>query len=266
MGAYKDVQVGFGELPEANSAISFKIIQEWLRECDNLSDHSDCRLAKKGYYTSRESLPTMPTRVIDVGSTQNNKVRLYPTVAGSKGDWIALSHPWGDGPSFVTTRDNLEAHLAGIDFDEMPATFRDAVTVTRALGHRYLWIDSLCIIQGSGGDLDQEYKNMEDVYSGAYCVIAASRSTSHHSGFLKGRPNRQVVALRPSKAAPNSRLYISEMTDNFQAHVLDGALNRRAWVMQEHALARRTIFFAEHQIYWECGRGVRCETMISMTK
>lgn len=57
-----------------------------------------------------------------------------------------------------------------------------------------------------------------------------------------------------------------ENVDDFDAHALRGYLNSRKWVLQEHALARRTIFFTEHQTYWECGAGVRCETGTKMRK
>lgn len=241
-------------------------MKAWLHECDTHSQHSECRLATKGYYTSRDSALTMPTRVIDVGSDQSNMVRLCQPVTSVSKEWIALTHLWGNGPHYATTRANFHSHMEGIDLVSFPATFRDAVTVTRALGLRYLWIDSLCIIQDSHEDINQEIMNMEDVYSRAYCVIAASCSTGHHSNFLKPRYDRDFVALHHSNADSAANFYVCEMTDDFQTHVLNGALNKRAWVMQEHALARRTIFFTEYQAYWECGLGVRCETLSSMHK
>lgn len=208
----------------------------------------------------------MPTRVIDVGSNQSNMVRLCQPVTSVSTEWIALTHLWGSEMHYETTRANFESYMKGIDFLSLPATFRDAVTVTRALGFRYLWIDSLCIIQDSHEDKNHELMYMEDVYSRAYCVIAASCSTGHYSGFLKPRYDRDFVALQHSNADSAGTFYVCEMIDDFQTHVLDGALNRRAWVMQEHALARRTIFFTEYQVYWECGLGVRCETLTSMHK
>lgn len=138
--------------------------------------------------------------------------------------------------------------------------------MTRALGSRYLWIDSICIIQaGKNADFEQEATRMEEVYSGARCVIAASRASGHASGFLKDRIKRDYVALR-REIDSESPFYICQAIDNFKEHVLEGALNRRGWVLQEHALARRTIFFDEHQTYWECGHGVRCETMTTLHK
>lgn len=61
-------------------------------------------------------------------------------------------------------------------------------------------------------------------------------------------------------------MYVCEMIETFRGHVLQGDLNKRGWAMQEHALARQTIFFSEHQTYLESGYGVRCETMVKISK
>ena len=103
---------------------------------------------------------------------------------------------------------------------------------------------------------------MADVYSGAYCVLAASCAADHYDGFLKPRSRREHVTVEHD----GEKYYICETIDNFKRHVLDGALNLRGWVLQEHALARRTIFFTEHQTYFECKDGVRCETSTRLTK
>lgn len=180
-------------------------------------------------------------------------------------EWVALSHQWGPPPYYFTETSNVNSRKSGIKLADLPRTFRDAVTVTRALQRRYLWIDSICIVQGPGGDFHSESKRMEDVYSGAYCVLAASCATGHNSGFLQSRKARDYVTVCP-KGSHDTPVYICESIDNFKDHVLNGALNRRGWVLQEHALARRTIFFTEYQTYFECGRGVRCETMTKMSK
>ncbi len=151
-----------------------------------------------------------------------------------------------------------------MSLDDLPATFRDAVLTTRALGMEHLWIDSICIIQGPDGDFHVQAKNMETVFSSAYCVLAASQADSQRSGFLKPRRKRDYVTLRNGPGG--APFYICENIDDFNLHVLKGHLNKRGWVLQEHALARRTILFTEHQTYWECGHGVRCETLSQMSK
>ncbi|PMD19341.1 heterokaryon incompatibility, partial [Hyaloscypha hepaticicola] len=64
----------------------------------------------------------------------------------------------------------------------LPKTFQDAVLITRDLGVRYLWIDSLCIIQDSDEDWEQEAARMSEVYANGYVMLAAHGSENCHGG------------------------------------------------------------------------------------
>jgi hypothetical protein len=66
---------------------------------------------------------------------------------GEAANYIALSHCWGSDQNLTTERATLPERLRGIGWDTLPKTFQDAINITRMLGIRYLWIDSLCIIQ-----------------------------------------------------------------------------------------------------------------------
>lgn len=177
--------------------------------------------------------------------------------------YLALSHPWGNGPHFCTFKDNVDAYKRNIQFEDLPATFKDAITITRELGIRYLWIDSICIIQGPEGDFSQQAKRMEDVFSQAYCILAASSARGQQDGFLHPRGKRKYIQLRQGN---EPAVFVSEFVDDFDKYVLKSPLNQRGWVLQERALARRTIYFTSHQTFWECGTGVQCETMARMNK
>lgn len=102
------------------------------------------------------------------------------------------------------------------------------------------------------------------MFSAAYCVLAASRAYNQRDGFLGPRRQAEYVVAKVEETGP--LLYVCENIDWFDDHVLDSHLNKRGWVLQEYALARRTVFFTETQTYWECGSGVRCETMTKMHK
>lgn len=264
-----DYQIGFIEMPTAGKSTHLGVLRLWLSDCD--SNHQlSCKPMHRANGSGESSTARLPTRLIEVGSEGVPTVFLRETkklteISEKKPvKWIALSHKWGER-HFSTTQSNLKSHKQGLDLDGLPPTFRDAVLVTRALGLKYLWIDSICIIQGDDGDFETEAKSMEDVYSGAYCIIAASRATNHYSGFLQPRIKRNYVGLKREEKNGNP-FYLCENIDDFQSHVLDGDLNSRGWVLQEHALARRTIFFTEHQTYFECGKGVRCETSTKLEK
>lgn len=256
-----DIPFGLPELPKSGSDTFFSIIKMWLKDCDD--SHSGCKSSvERG----------IPTRLIEVGTMDRPLLRLVETreEKTAVNDYVALSHPWGDitkyNPFSTLPKDSqnghgLEQFKVSIPFDELPATFKDAVICTRQIGVPYLWIDSICILQGPDGDFSVEAEKMGDVYNGAYCVIAASRAVDQRTGFLSStRPQGEYVTFL-DKDKP---FYICKTIDNFNKDVIEGTLNKRGWVLQERALARRTIYFTETQTYFECGSGVRCETMTRM--
>lgn len=248
------LQIGFPHLPETEDSLKFGVLRKWLRDCDE--SHESCKL--------RESSKIfLPKRLIDVVDKLSPVVRLYETQPGDNVRYLALSHPWGDPPHFCTYPSNIERHKEGIRLKDTLKTFRDAISVTRMLGLQYLWIDSLCIIQGPNGDFVSEGKRMEDVFSHAYCVLAASCAESQRDGFLNPVQQRKSIAICQPGQDP---VYVCEFMDNFDEHVLNSQMNQRGWVLQERVLARRTIYFSMKQIYWECGEGVRCESLTKMDK
>jgi len=153
-----------------------------------------------------------------------------------------------------------------ISVEDLPHTFRDAIRVTRELDKRYLWIDSLCIIQGEGGDWETESKKMEAVFKGTYCTIAATSAEDSNKGFLNRRLEEEDSQYVMVPNSSQGKIYVCTLIDDFPGDVEEGFLNKRAWVLQEQALSRRTIHFTKRQTYWECGGGVRCETFTFMKK
>ncbi|KAL2050072.1 hypothetical protein ABVK25_009682 [Lepraria finkii] len=52
----------------------------------------------------------------------------------------------------TTTITTLPSRQESIPMESLSKTFRDAATITHKMGVRYLWTDSLCIIQDSTSD------------------------------------------------------------------------------------------------------------------
>lgn len=209
----------------------------------------------------------MPTRVVEVGTSGADTPRLVESKSISPASrYVALSHCWGVVPKsqmLRTTRGNIEALKDSIVFTQLPRNFQDAITVTRGLGVRYIWIDSLCIIQDDVGDWYNESARMEQVFSEAYCTIGAGSAESSIQGFLSRGAPRPCVQLSIPDAGT---LFVCPWIDDFHRDVEMGPLNSRGWVLQERALSRRTIFYTSTQAYWECGMGVHCETLTRLQK
>jgi hypothetical protein len=94
--------------------------------------------------------------------------------------YLTLSHCWGRERIFTLLRSNFESFYQNIDTAKLPKTFQDALWMTRRLGFKHLWIDSLCIIQDSHDDWLKEAPQMGEVYRNATLNLAAT-------GFSDGR-------------------------------------------------------------------------------
>lgn len=129
--------------------------------------------------------PTLPTRLIDC--TDPTAPRLLFTERNQRGRYLALSYVWGEPQPYSTTKSNVSAYERGIDFSILPATIRDAIYITHALGFQYLWADTLCIVQDDGDDRRRELANMHRIYRYAHVTIIAASAEKVSDGFLQDR-------------------------------------------------------------------------------
>lgn len=141
--------------------------------------------------------PPPPTRLIDVGDAG---IRLVDTATLLAEDqrYAALSYRWGDTNILLTMTDSIRDRMTDIPPDSMPMTIRDAVTATRRLGLRYLWVDCLCIIQSDEDDWRREAAGMGDVYMNAHCTFSTHAAKHADDGFLAESLQRERVCLRGS--------------------------------------------------------------------
>ncbi|KAI8677917.1 Protein kinase domain-containing protein [Fusarium keratoplasticum] len=253
--ASPDAQIGYPLLPKPGSLSQFAFIREWLRVCRETHDHE---------HLGDGSLnPTeLPTRVIDLGVPDKPRLRLVTGGNMESHEYFALSHCWGKSMMFRALKENIETLTKAIDFRRLPRTFQQAIRTARGLNVRYLWIDSLCIIQDDQEDWEREAARMQQVFSNATCVIAASSAGSSAEGFLETpREARPFVTLCSPSGATS---YVCKFIDNFAQDMEEAPLNQRGWVLQERALARRSIHFTSTQVYLECGEGVQCESLMKL--
>ena len=86
-----------------------------------------------------------------------------------------------------TTGAKLSAYRKGIMFWDLPKTFRDAVTLTRLLSIRYLWVDAICIVQDDPKEWALEAAAMSDIYGYAILNIAVHASQCDAPGVSVDR-------------------------------------------------------------------------------
>ena len=154
----------------------------------------------------------------------------------------------------TTTTGTLAAHCAAIPYEALTKTFSDAVTVTRALDLRYLWIDSLCIVQDSSDDWRTESAQMGHVYQRAELTIAATGAPDGRGGCFLPRETRQrIVSLANFRGDGAARpVYAGLYPDQSACSLSKSPLGDRAWITQEWLFSRRTVHYTQARMVWSC--------------
>ena len=243
-----DIPVGRCIEPTANSGNMMKTITGWLDEC--IQCHQNCQQPAKAHLGQAST--TLPARVLDVWPSKGACDNFVKITENFCGPYVALSHCWGTARHLVTERNSIESHKKGISLQDLPKTFQDAVILTKEIGLRYVWIDSLCIIQDDIKDWINEAAKMADVYQNAYCTIAATGSQGDQEGIFIQRSKQDVCPLRYSGA--NNYIAATYIEDDVAAmkELHTSPLSTRAWTLQERLLSRRTLHFTRSRVIWEC--------------
>ncbi|KAF7939019.1 uncharacterized protein EAE98_001355 [Botrytis deweyae] len=225
---------------------SLNLSKQWLQNCNE--SHVSCSSKDTTYPRF------LPTRLIDIGMEES---AITPRLCLRKdvpinSVYLTLSHCWGKTmPKITLLQANIEFMLREINFSQLSNAFQDALWVVRKLGGRYIWIDSLCIVQDSETDWLVESASMCDVYSNSYCNICA---TAARDGSERMFRNREPLQVQQGwfKTAGDEENYCVIDEDEWENEVENGMLSSRAWVCQERLLSRRNLHFGSRQLFWEC--------------
>lgn len=219
--------------------------------------HDSCQAAER---------TVLPTRLISVSpddsATSPDSVRLLLTSPGQRDHYVALSYCWGSQQTLFTTQANLVTFTRSISMRDLPKTITDAIRITRDLGFKYIWVDSICIIQDSGEDKAAEISKMHEVYQNATITISADRASDCQDGFLG--PASPELEDYPAVSSPKiSYQSLSGASGKVQLRSLAGYLppvqptDVRGWTFQEQILSPRILSFAD-QLRWRCPSGTAC--------
>lgn len=239
---------------------------------------NDCQLNHAlCHYLQSSKAPDsyIPSRLLYIphDPTEGLILRLKESVP-SDAKYVALSHCWGSRnkwPRCLTTNSNYESQLRRISWETIPQTFRDTAIFARKLGLEYIWIDSMCIIQGDEKDWQKESTQMYSVYSNAHITFGALHAHDSHEGLFSQRPPESLFSLltlgfRGKKChvqlynVPDERSKVEQQI-RIQAGVNpeEHPLLSRAWAFQERLVSPRALFFGSKELIWECPTGRSCE-------
>lgn len=215
------------------------LARQWLTTCEN--EHSCCKQPSNGF---------IPDRLLEI-TGDSIKLRVKPQKAES---YVALSHCWGSTKPIVLSAENLNSFQEGLSWTDLPQTFQEAARITQNLGYRFIWIDTLCIIQDSEEDWEEQSTMMASVYGNATLVLAASAAKSTEDGFLTTKydsPTEARLKLARSEHHQSIDRYFRIRVNALRFN-RRGPLDERAWAYQEEAVSRCYLAYAESGMEWSC--------------
>jgi hypothetical protein len=125
-----------------------------------------------------------------------------------------LSHCWG-AVNITKLKSAILAQFRDIiPLEWLPQTFSDALRITALLRYEYLWINSLCIIQNSTEDGNQQSDLMGTIYRNSVLTIAAVRAQDSHVGYFSDEPTVSYDFSGPE--APVLCIYVAENSERLQ--------------------------------------------------
>ncbi|KAM7214050.1 Heterokaryon incompatibility protein (HET) domain containing protein [Rhypophila decipiens] len=202
---------------------TFSNIMGWLDCC--LSSHAKCCL-------NRDNNPGyLPRRVVCLSKSMsarlllvNNSTPILP--------YSTLSHSWGTSEKPLRL---LASNLAGLQSEirteNLSRTFLDAFEITWRMGLRYVWIDSLCIIQDNEEDWLVESTAMVNIYSNSYCNMAAAHARNGSEGCFVDRNPNAIKSLTLSMGLPEEWDVPTSYFTIPQWNLDSSPLKKRAWLM-----------------------------------
>ncbi|KAI1027142.1 hypothetical protein LB504_007924 [Fusarium proliferatum] len=229
-------------------------ILRWISSCEQLH-RSEC--AMPTHLPFAEAFPDLHVfRLIDVEHhciVERKALEKY----------IALSYVWGAVSNFRLTKANRTALLMSGSltkvFEMLPNTIKDAITLTRRLGCRYLWVDALCLLQNDPKDLEPGVNVMDLIYERAWLTVVAACGHDANARLPGVQEGTRDSSWNTSQVVPGVQMGIVTGLDGL---LKQSVYHSRAWTFQEQVLSRRVLYFIDNKVFYRCRAAEHAEHFV----
>ncbi|KAL7892278.1 heterokaryon incompatibility domain-containing protein [Trichoderma sp. SZMC 28014] len=230
----------------SNDHFDLEIVKAWVQNCEQWHG-SEC-IDTTTWKTSDFGVPFI--RMISLDDYRLIETACPPSYA-------ALSYVWGSAAVFKTIRDNIDMLLqpGGLPVSSFPKSIRDAMILAKELGFRYIWVDSLCIIQDSAEDKVKQLRMMDRIYSRASLTIVAAAGSHADAGIPGLQP--ETRSRKQHAAQISDDLILVALHPDTHRSAAATTWNTRGWTYQERLLSKRCLFsFPDESVSFQCSMAV----------
>ncbi|KAF2455115.1 heterokaryon incompatibility protein-domain-containing protein, partial [Lineolata rhizophorae] len=229
--------------------IDLDLIRGWIQTCDGL--HSDT--------FGQVALDAFDSGLLWLYLVDLEHECLVKVATKEKPRYIALSYVWGRVDMLMTLLENLDRmkQPRSLSFSSnqmgIPKTIRDAMYLAAKVGVRYLWTDSLCIIQDDPSTKTMFINAMASIYAGSYFTVVAAQGEDCKFG-LPGLTDCSQPRKFPCHFIefPGQTMVTGNDLGLAESSVALGTRwTSRGWTYQEAFLSRRLLLF-NGTVSWFC--------------
>jgi len=224
--------------------VDIDTVKGWLKCCEE--EHTQWCAAK-----ITDDVAHVPGfRVIDIESGN-----IHEQPEGCR--YLALSYVWGEahrGNDYLRLLQANHDDLRGVgglfkEMSRLPRTIRDSIDLCKKLGERYLWVDSLCIIQDSPEDMGGQISRMNTIYRRAFLTIVAAAGSDANAGLPGISPD---LLRRLAPEASINDFDLAAIPEDGEFELNTSTWNTRAWTFQERVLSNSLLRFTTNSVTFEC--------------
>lgn len=241
----------------------FNTLRKWVRECEDQHGPSCSNLR-----WSNQN----PTWLIHI--LPNNMLRLVPARILELVDYVALSYSWGDPAKMdeaswqrvlgnKSRTEKMQRRQVGFPLHELSKTIQHSIKIVKELDIEYIWVDSVCIPQGS--DWNDEASRMHEVYGNAKFTLVAGAVENATEPLLSHRA-AWLYSRLPCTLAGYSLETLTPRLDEMRSGRGRVPVSSRAWTLQEERLSPRLVYWCGQMVYWSCSRIQRNELAVEPAK
>jgi hypothetical protein len=171
--------------------------------------------------------------------------------------YVALSHSLGDQLEGLVQA-NIDDWLKYLPTTGMPPLFYGATSVAEELGFRYIWIDTVCVIQDSEIDQSIELSRRGLVFQ--HCSINLTADSAN--SFFRMLDQKYSVASQSAERESATCLTTQTMIPEniWSAEMVNSSLARESSYFQDHLFAPCRLHFGKTELYWQCTELKACES------
>ncbi|KAI1174037.1 heterokaryon incompatibility protein-domain-containing protein [Nemania sp. FL0916] len=244
---------------QPTSQINFDRVRKWVSNCTEYHQPSCRRTLSAAPDKNVNVSPMFPhlhiIRFIDVNMDCLVECDTLP-------NYVCLSYVWGAVASFRLSKANksrlMQPGAITNAWELLPKTIQDAIVLVRMIGERYLWVDSLCLVQNDPQDLENGTGSMDLIFEFSSLTIIAAGGRDAEAGLPGVNIGSRFAEERIAEVIPGLRLAVH--TD-MESRIEPTVYNSRAWTLQEYALPPRILCFVDDQVFFRCRQTRNSETL-----